>query len=172
MPQRHRGHRGKLDSAVERESPLETLKVGLIGTGDIAPAYMRGCAPFGVIEIVACADILQDKARAFAAGYGLRALSVDELLAREDIAIVINATVPSAHAGVSLQILEAGKHAYSEKPLAMDRAEAETVMRARGIGGAAIGLRAGRFSRRRQPDGASGDRQWRHWARRWPRPRF
>ena len=52
---------------------MKTLTVGLIGTGDIAPAYMSGCAPFDVIEIVACADILQDKAEAFAATYGLQA---------------------------------------------------------------------------------------------------
>ena len=109
---------------------MDTLKVGLIGTGDIAPAYMRGCAPFDIINIVACADLLQDKAQTFAATYGLNAYSVDDLLARGDIDIVINATVPAAHAEVSLQIIKAGKHAYSEKPLAIDRAEADPLMRA------------------------------------------
>ncbi len=118
---------------------MQTLKVGLIGTGDIAPAYMSGCAPFDVIEIVACADILQDKAEAFAATYGLQAQSVDDLLARPDIDIVINATVPAAHASVALQIIEAGKHAYGEKPLALNRFEAEPVIKA----AAAAGLRLG-----------------------------
>ena len=109
---------------------METLKVGLIGTGDIAPAYVRGCAPFDVIDIVACADLLHDKAENFAAAHGLKALSVVDLLARSDIDIVINATVPAAHAEVSLQIVKAGKQAYSEKPLAIDRAEADPLMRA------------------------------------------
>ncbi len=113
-----------------REKPVRTLNIGLIGTGDIAPAYIRGCAPFDVIDIVACADLLHDKAEAFAAAYGLNALSVDDLLARPDIDIIINATVPAAHAEVSLQIIKAGKHAYSEKPLAIDRAQADPLMRA------------------------------------------
>ncbi len=118
---------------------MDTLKVGLIGTGDIAPAYMRGCAPFDIINIVACADILPDKAEAFATAHGLNAYSVDDLLARGDIDIIINATVPAAHAEVSLQIIEAGKHAYSEKPLAVNRSEAEPLIQA----AKAAGLRLG-----------------------------
>ena len=118
---------------------METLNVGIIGTGDIAPAYIRGCAPFAVSDIVACADILPDKARAFAATYGLEALSVDDLLARGDIDIVINATVPAAHADVSRKIIEAGKHAYSEKPLALNRAEAAPLLQAAEEAGLRIG---------------------------------
>ena len=94
---------------------MDTLKVGIIGTGNIAPAYIKGCAPFDVIKITACADILEDRAQAFAAEHGLTAYSVDDLLARDDIDIVINLTLPAAHAEVSLQIIEAGKHAYCEK---------------------------------------------------------
>ena len=118
---------------------MKTLKVGLIGTGAIAPAYIRGCAPFGVIEVVACADLLWDRAQEFAATYGLDAHSVNDLLSRPDIDIVINSTIPTAHAEISLQIIEAGKHAYSEKPLALNRAEAVPLVKA----AAAAGLRLG-----------------------------
>ena len=120
-------------------NPVRTLNVGIIGTGDIAPAYMRGCAPFDIIAILACADILPDKARDFAAANNIAALPVEALLARDDIDIVINATPPAAHAEVSLQILQAGKHAYSEKPLAIDRAEAETLVRAAAMAGRRLG---------------------------------
>jgi len=118
---------------------VQTLKLGLIGVGNIAPAYIRGCAPFDVIEIVACADILVDRAEAFAAEHGIAAHSVDDLLARDDIDIVINLTIPAAHAEVTLKIIAAGKHAYSEKPLAINRADGEIVLRA----AAAAGLRLG-----------------------------
>lgn len=118
---------------------MRTLKVGIIGTGDIAPAYIKGCAPFAIIEIVACADLLPAKAKAFAAANGLTALSVAGLLARDDIDIVINATPPSAHAKVSLKILEAGKHAYSEKPLAIDRADARRLLDRANCAGLRIG---------------------------------
>ena len=54
---------------------------------------------------------------AFAGEHGLEANSVADLLARDDIDIVINLTIPAVHADVSLQIIKAGKHVYSEKPL-------------------------------------------------------
>jgi len=109
---------------------VRTLKLGLIGTGNIAPAYIRGCEPFEIIKITACADILVDRARAFAAEHGLTAYSVDDLLVRDDIDIVVNLTIPSAHAAVSLQIIDAGKHVYSEKPLAINRADGAEVIAA------------------------------------------
>ena len=118
---------------------MRTLHVGIIGTGNIAPAYIRGCAPFDVIKITACADILEDRAQAFAAGHGLTAYSVDDLLARDDIDIIVNLTLPAAHAEVSLQIIEAGKHAYCEKPLAVTRADGEAVIRAAKAAGVRIG---------------------------------
>ena len=109
---------------------METLNVGIIGTGNIAPAYIQGCAPFDVINLTACADILVERAGAFAAEHGLTAHSVDEMLSRDDIDIVINLTIPAAHAEVSLQILAAGKHAYSEKPLALTREDGARIMAA------------------------------------------
>ena len=118
---------------------MQTLNVGLIGVGNIAPAYIRGCAPFDAIEIVACADILLDRAQAFAAEHGIAACSVDELLARADIDIVVNLTIPAAHAEISLKIIAAGKHAYCEKPLAINREDGERVVQA----AAAAGLRLG-----------------------------
>ncbi len=118
---------------------MESLNVGIIGAGNIAPAYIRGCAPFDVIKLTACADILEERAQAFATEHGLIAYRVDDLLAREDIDIVINLTIPAAHAEVSLQIIEAGKHAYVEKPLAVNRADGEAVIKA----AAAAGLRMG-----------------------------
>ena len=118
---------------------MQTLNVGLIGVGNIAPAYIRGCAPFDIIKIVACADILADRAGAFAAEHGIAANSVDDLLARDDIDIVINLTIPAAHAEITLRIIEAGKHAYSEKPLAINRADGESVIRAAADAGLRLG---------------------------------
>ena len=109
---------------------METLNVGIIGTGNIAPAYIRGCAPYSAVKVRACADILLDRAEAFAAEHGLEANSVDELLSRDDIDIIINLTIPAAHAEVSLQIIAAGKHAYSEKPLALNRDDGKAVITA------------------------------------------
>ena len=143
---------------------MKSLNVGIIGTGNIAPAYIRGCAPFDVIKITACADILEDRARAFAAEHGLAAYSVDGLLARDDIDIVINLTIPAAHAEVSLQIIEAGKHAYVEKPLAVNREDGEAVIKAAAAAGVRMGCApdtflggGGQTARKAIDDGVIGE---------------
>ncbi len=142
---------------------MKTLNVGIIGTGNIAPAYIRGCAPFDAIEITACADILLDRAQAFAAEHGIAAYSVTELLSRDEIDIVVNLTIPLAHAEVSLQILEAGKHAYCEKPLAVERADGERIMAAANAAGLRMGCApdtflggGGQTARKAIDDGAIG----------------
>ncbi len=99
------------------------LGVGVIGCGNISAAYFRLAPLFRGIEMRACADISAEAAKARAAEFGLRAETVDGLLAADDIDIVVNLTVPAAHYGVSKQILDAGKHVYSEKPFVLSVAE-------------------------------------------------
>lgn len=108
----------------------ETVKVGIIGTGNIAPAYVRGCRHFDVLELVACADIELSRAEAFAEEHNIRAMTVENLLADANIQIVINLTIPRVHAEVSLAIINAGKHVYAEKPLALRRDEGKSVLEA------------------------------------------
>ncbi|TDQ66091.1 putative dehydrogenase [Maritalea mobilis] len=95
------------------------LGVGIIGCGNISAAYMRLAPMFNSIEVRACADLNREASAARAAEFGLRDLSIDELLAADDIDIIVNLTVPAAHFEVSKSILEAGKHAYSEKPFVL-----------------------------------------------------
>lgn len=105
-------------------------RVGLIGCGNICDRYFRFCATFADIEIVACADLLPERAREKAAQHGVRAMSVDELLDDPEISIILNLTIPQAHAEVDLAALEAGKHVYGEKPLALDLADGKKVLAA------------------------------------------
>lgn len=98
------------------------MKIGILGTGNIAPAYIIGCAKFPEdVEIVACADLMLERAEAFAKQHGLLAQKIEDLLSNNEIDLIINLTIPAAHSEVSLQILEAGKHVYLEKPLALNR---------------------------------------------------
>ncbi len=100
-----------------------TLKAGVIGCGNISAAYMRLAPLFRGFRMHACADIIPEAASARADEFGLKALSVDGLLADENIDIVVNLTVPNAHFEISRQALEAGKHLYSEKPFVLSVAE-------------------------------------------------
>jgi predicted dehydrogenase len=92
--------------------------IGIIGCGNISDAYFLGAARSNLIRVKACADLRLEAAQAKAAKHGVLAMPVQQLLADPEISIVVNLTVPMTHAGVSQQILNAGKHAYSEKPLA------------------------------------------------------
>ena len=90
---------------------MDALRAGIIGCGAISPAYFKGCAIYDCLEIAACADLDLGRAKARAAEFGIpRALTVDDLLADPAIDLVINLTVPLAHAAVCRKALESGKH--------------------------------------------------------------
>lgn len=102
--------------------------VGIIGCGNISSIYLQSDQKFQILDVVACADLMLERAQAKAAEYNIEAYTVEELLNHPDIDIAINLTIPAAHAQVATAALEAGKHVYSEKPLALDRAEARAVL--------------------------------------------
>ncbi len=107
----------------------DKLKVGIIGCGNIAPAYIQGCRMFpDVINLVACADLDDIRAQQFAAQHNLQAQTVAALLDNPALDIIINLTVPAAHAEISLAVVKAGKHVYSEKPLATTLLDAQHLM--------------------------------------------
>lgn len=93
-------------------------RIGLVGCGVISDIYLTNAALFRDIAFTACADARAEAAEARAATYGIRAMSLDALYASPDVDIVLNLTNPESHAAVSLAALEAGKHVYTEKPLA------------------------------------------------------
>ncbi len=106
----------------------EPVKVGIIGCGKISDTYLKTSKIFPNIEIVACADIAPEVANKKAEDYGIEALSVDDLLKESAIEIVLNLTIPKAHAEVNLQALHAGKHVHCEKPFALSRKEGMPVI--------------------------------------------
>ena len=113
----------------EAQTNNAPTKIGIIGCGNISRAYFHGCGFFPNLEIVACADLSVALAVEKAAEWNIpRGCSVDELLADDEIELVINLTIPAAHAEVDLQILQAGKHAYSEKPFAVEREDGQKVL--------------------------------------------
>jgi predicted dehydrogenase len=115
------------------------MRVGIIGCGNISDVYVRNAKLFRDIEIVACSDINPAAAERLANKYSLRQTDVRGLLAADDIDLILNLTLPAAHADVSRAAIAAGKHVYSEKPLATSLEDAVAL-----IGEAeAKGLRVG-----------------------------
>jgi predicted dehydrogenase len=106
---------------------MAKLGVGIIGCGNISTAYLKLAPMFKALEVRRVADVNMGAATARAAEFNVKANSVDDLLAADDIDVVVNLTIPDAHYMVSKAILEAGKHAYSEKPLVLTLQEGETL---------------------------------------------
>lgn len=105
------------------------VNVGIAGCGNISDAYFNGSKKFDILNLVACADLDPKRAAAKAAQYGLRACaSAADLINDPEIELVINLTVPKAHASVNTAALLAGKHAYCEKPFALNSADGAAVL--------------------------------------------
>jgi predicted dehydrogenase len=100
------------------------VNVGIVGCGVISRHYAQNAPAFDSFELVACADLDRRAAELLGAEHGLAVASVDELIADPSVDIVLNLTPPEAHVDVIRQALRAGKHVYSEKPLATTAAEA------------------------------------------------
>lgn len=104
------------------------LRVGVAGCGVIATRYVEASPAFEHWRPVACADLDTELADAFALKHGLRALGVDELVADPEVELVLNLTPPKAHTAVIGAALAAGKHVYTEKPLATTVDEARELV--------------------------------------------
>ena len=116
---------------------MQRVKVGIVGCGTISRVYLRNARTFEILDVVAVADLVPERARARAEEFGVpRACTTEELLADPEIDLVVNLTIPKAHAEVALAALEAGKHVYNEKPLAIRREDGRQLVetaRARGL---------------------------------------
>jgi predicted dehydrogenase len=119
---------------------MTPLGIGIVGTGNIAGGYARDALTHPEIRLVAATDLDPARAVAFAEANGCRAhASLDDLLADDEVDIVVNLTVHHAHHEVTKRALEAGRHVYSEKPLALRSDEARELVEL----AAARGLRLG-----------------------------
>lgn len=107
---------------------MDPVSVGVLGCGAISDAYLRGNDRFESYEIVACADIDADRARAKAEEYGLDAFDPAGLHADGSIDLVVNLTPPSVHAETCADALAAGKHVYVEKPMAASLADVDSIL--------------------------------------------
>jgi predicted dehydrogenase len=100
---------------------IQPVKTAIIGCGAISDAYLSTMTKkFNILDVVSCCDRNQEKAQEKAQKYGIKVLSMEEILADASIEIVVNLTTPTAHYPVIKQLLEAGKHVYTEKVLSVE----------------------------------------------------
>ncbi|GIH28640.1 oxidoreductase [Acrocarpospora phusangensis] len=113
--------------------------MGIVGCGAISGAYTTTIERLPGLHLTAVADLDPGRAKTVADATGARALSVPDLLSDPDVDIVLNLTVPAAHAEVALAAIAAGKDVYGEKPLAATKGEALQVLRAADTAGVRLG---------------------------------
>ncbi len=122
-----------------RISKQKTLGVGIIGCGNISSIYMRNMGKFAGLRLAACADMRAEAAQAQGEQYGVKAMSIDDLLAAKDVDIVVNLTTPNAHFPVSMAALKAGKHVFGEKPITVEARHAAKLVKEAQARGLTIG---------------------------------
>ncbi len=110
---------------------MQRIKAGIIGTGFIGPAHVEALRRLGFVEVAAVAERGQELAQRKADELSIPMAYGDyhQLLADPEIKVVHNCTPNHLHFEVNRDILAAGKHVVSEKPLAMNSQESKELVR-------------------------------------------
>ena len=95
------------------------LRVGVVGVGTISAQYFAALPRLPGLRLSAVADLDAARTAVVAAEQGVTAHTVEGLLGADDVDVVLNLTIPAAHVAVGRAALQAGKHVYAEKPLAL-----------------------------------------------------
>lgn len=113
----------------DHHTETKQVNVGVLGCGFISGIYLKNCATWDILNVVACADIVRERAEAQASKYNVpKVYTVDELLADPEVELIVNLTIPNVHGTLGLRVLEAGKSVYNEKPLAISRDEGQRML--------------------------------------------
>jgi predicted dehydrogenase len=117
------------------------MRIGIVGCGFVADNYVAMIAEHANLDLVGVYDRDPERLATFTRFHHLHAFdSLAALLADERVQLVVNLTNPSSHYEVSMAALLAGRHVYSEKPLATTMAQADELVAtaaSRGLGLAA-----------------------------------
>jgi predicted dehydrogenase len=116
----------------------DVLRIGIVGVGNVSRQYLETLPRLDGVRVSAVADLVPERAEAVATD-GFRATTPAELCTADDVDLVLNLTVPRAHADVALAAVAAGKHVYNEKPLALTTDDGRRVLEAAAARGVRVG---------------------------------
>ena len=114
--------------------------VAVVGCGNISKQYLKNLSAFPDVRVLFCADIDAERAKAQAAAYDVpESGSVQQALDHPGVQLVVNLTIPAAHAEVASAAIAAGKHVWNEKPLAPDVAAGRALLDQAAAAGVRVG---------------------------------
>lgn len=109
---------------------MQKVRTAIVGCGAISDRYLTNLTTmFSIIDVVGCCNRTHAKAVRAAEKYGIRAMTLEEILADESIEMVVNLTNPPSHYDVSKRCLLAGKHVYTEKVITVELEEAQELLK-------------------------------------------
>lgn len=114
----------------DKERTMEKLKVGIIGTGFAAISHLEAVKRLQHIEVVAISTSTKEKAELVAKQFGIPKSygNASELIHDPEVEVVHNCTPNHLHFPINRDVLLAGKHLLSEKPLALNSVESEELI--------------------------------------------
>ena len=119
---------------------IEPVNVGIVGCGNISGTYFTHCKEMEALEVVACSDIILERAEASAEKFDIPTAGHNEaVFDNPDVELVICLTPPLAHTEIMQAALAAGKHAYTEKPFAICREDGRATLAAAAEKGLLVG---------------------------------
>jgi predicted dehydrogenase len=122
------------------------MRLGVVGCGNVSGDYFQSCATHPQLDVVACADVDRAAAEQQASRYGIPSVEDPaELLTDPAVELVVNLTPPALHADITRQAIAAGKHVFSEKPLAPSLEIADEVIAAARSANVAVGCAPATF---------------------------
>ena len=105
------------------------VAIGIVGCGNIAETYLEQITNYNNVHLVGLTDIVSERAQELAATYNCAVYpDLGTMVADEKIDLVVNLTIHHVHAEIIEQILQANKHVYTEKPLAMNYKDAKRLV--------------------------------------------
>ena len=109
---------------------MKKFNIGVLGIGDISNVYFNNLKKYDIVNVVACAARNLEKARKKANEHNIQKAyaSSKELIEDPEIDIILNLTVPAVHSELTIEALQAGKHVYTEKPLAATLEDGEKIL--------------------------------------------
>jgi predicted dehydrogenase len=121
-------------------STQQRINVGIVGAGNISEIYLKNLTTvFGNVNVVGIADLVVERAKDRADKFGVGAFSVEDLVSHPDVEIVVNLTIPAAHAKIASEAIANGKSAYNEKPLAINREDGKRLLAEASAKGVLVG---------------------------------
>jgi predicted dehydrogenase len=119
-----------LDGTAEARPQAKRIRVGVIGCGSVSHSYLPHLSKCPFVELVSACDIIPERAKKQAEKFKIpnQYPHIDKMLAGAEFDLLVNLTDMQEHERLNRQAIQAGKHVWSEKPMANSLAAGQELL--------------------------------------------